>query len=359
MPKLHRGANKLLQFLQGKKTGDIVSRASLLVAMGWKDSTLNTYITKNMITPFLIPLQGAHKFRVVKDGAAITPDDIVGSFSQVKPSTLQLAKSDVLQGSAGKYRLVKSLGSGAVAHVWQAIRESDKASLAVKIVNPRHDLLRPAVFPNVKRRFAREAANGVKLNHPCVVPIRDTGTFRKHPFLVMNQANTSIGAMLKSGVTFTESECKTIMRRVFEGLAYLHSQGCIHRDIKPDNLLQFASGVVIGDLGIVKWSDLNPAFTSAGTLTKDSIRLGSWFYMAPEQQRSPSKVTEAADVYSSGVTWYELLTGDHLAPADFASGQFADAPGSTGLNTLLRRLVVYRADDRPTVAEVLSDPALN
>lgn len=352
-PKLNRGAKLLFAFLQHKKAGDEVTAKELLAAMNWKESTLKTYVTKHMLNSFLIPIDGRKRFRVVKDGSVVTPDEIMSSFSQVKPSALQLTKRDELTGKLSSYLLTEEIGTGAVGHVWRAVRRSDKATVAVKIVNPRPDLLKPSVFPNVKKRFAREGKNGMQLNHGNVVDILDTGDFRQHPFIVMPVATGSLGKTLSAGTTFSASESIPVMKQVLQGIEYLHSEGHIHRDIKPDNILQFGTRYVVGDLGIVKWSDLHPAFISAGTLTRDSVQLGSWFYMAPEQLRQPSRVTPAVDIYGAGVSWHEVLTGDHLSPAEFASQTFADPSAVPWINALIRSMVQFDPVTRPTVSDVL------
>ena len=131
-------------------------------------------------------------------------------------------------------------------------------------------------------------------------------------------------------------------------------QGCVHRDIKPHNLLIRADGTtIIGDLGIVSWSDLNPDFTSAGTITRSSMQLGSWHYMAPEQLAEPHEVTAASDVYSLGVTLFEFLTGTPLTPQHFAAQKLPEIPAWPGAREWILRMTSFDATERPTVAELL------
>src|SRR5262249_7159287 len=137
------------------------------------------------------------------------------------------------------------------------------------------------------------------------------------------------------------------------GLRYLHDLHCIHRDIKPANILRCRSGFVLGDLGITKWSDLNPSFTGAGTLTRTSVQLGSWYYMAPEQQSAPHAAVYASDVYPCGLTWYELLTASRRPPpAVFAAQRTPPPCANAELHQLIGRMTAFEPASRPTLAEI-------
>jgi len=138
------------------------------------------------------------------------------------------------------------------------------------------------------------------------------------------------------------------------GLNYLHTDGHVHRDIKPDNILKMEDRFVLGDLGIVCWSDMNPEFISAGTITKDSMKLGSWNYMAPEQRSSPHQVEASADIYALGITWYEMLTREVPDPTFVAVGKFASATDNAALNDLIKRMLTFEPSGRPGTAEVLA-----
>ena len=123
-------------------------------------------------------------------------------------------------------------------------------------------------------------------------------------------------------------------------------------DVKPDNILACNEGFKLADLGIVKWSDFDPRFTTGGTLTKESMQLGSWFYMAPEQQQSPHEAVPASDVYALGVTWIEMLTGKLPSPQAVGAGQYPRPCDDDEVCSLLRRMVAYSPGDRPTVTEI-------
>jgi serine/threonine protein kinase len=137
------------------------------------------------------------------------------------------------------------------------------------------------------------------------------------------------------------------------GLQYLAGKNCPHRDVKPDNILLYEGRYVLGDLGVVKWSDMNPAFTSAGSMTKESMRLGSWFYMAPEQRIKAHDATPASDIYAFGMSWYEMLTDATPDPTQIVAGDFDSPTKDDEANTFITRMLKYKALDRPTIAEVI------
>lgn len=352
MAKLNRGAKRLLTFLQEQPNGSEIGRAALLTVMQWKDSTLRTYLSKNMLAPFILPLEG-DRFRVIKGKDSIRPEDIETAFSQKKPLALVLARGDTLHGNDDQYTLVSQLGAGAVGHVWRALAKSSGDTVAVKIVNPRPDLLKPSVFNNVKKRFGREARNSPAVEHDAIIKYLDHGTFRAHPFLTMQMAEESVRDILDVQGTLSDPEAGRIVSAVSKALRHLHEMGCVHRDVKPHNILRTSKGFVLADLGIVRWEELNPDFISAGTITTHSIQLGSWYYMAPEQQSRPHEATALSDVYALGVTWYELLAGEPPLPQTVAAGDLDKVSGDPLVNETIERMVSYRHTKRPSIDAVL------
>lgn len=208
------------------------------------------------------------------------------------------------------------------------------------------------MMKNIQTRFRREAKHGIALGHDCIVKVLDSGTHRGQPFLVMELARQSAASHLRARGVFIVDQSRKVIKRCVEGLSYLHSQGCVHRDVKPANLLECERGYVLGDLGIVKWSDLNPAFTSAATITRASVQLGSWFYMAPEQQSNAHEASQESDVYALGVTWYELLTSSTATPASFAAQRFSPPSPDDGINALIGRMTRFDSAERVSLKEV-------
>lgn len=135
-------------------------------------------------------------------------------------------------------------------------------------------------------------------------------------------------------------------------LEYLHGKHCPHRDIKPANILQFGATSEVGDLGIVKWSDFDPAFTTGGTITKAAVQLGSWFYMAPEQQEDPHEAVPASDIYALAVTWIELLLKKVPSPQAIGQSAYPELPAAPSVRAIIREMLRYAPKDRPSPAEI-------
>lgn len=98
---------------------------------------------------------------------------------------------------------------------------------------------------------------------------------------------------------------------------------------------------------------MNPAFTSAATITRASVQLGSWYYMAHEQRVAPHEATSASDIYALGVSWYEMLTGDTPDVAVVAAKAFAAPCSDAATNDLIGQMLEFDPKKRPTAAELL------
>ena len=342
---------RFFQFLSTKNAGDMVAESDILAATGWMRSSIDTHRTKRKLDSFLA-LEGTGRYRVLCDGGTISKGDVAEAFTQKRAGVLVLTKGARAVGKSGEYSLLDSVGRGAVARVW-VVRDSGGSKFAIKVMDPRPDLLDSAVLPNVRKRFARESRLGMRLGHPNLVPYRDVGEMRDHPFLVMDLADESLASRIRGGpVCFRES--LKIVTDCARGLQYLLGKGCVHRDVKPANVLRFGDRFVVGDLGIVQWSDMNNAFTAAGTITRTSVQLGSWYYMSPEQRQSPHDVTAVSDIYALGISWYEMLTGRTPDPAEVAAQRLTDPTGEPAVNKLIRDTLLYAPEDRPCANELLS-----
>jgi serine/threonine protein kinase len=350
MATLIKGMKGLYDFLRTKNQHDLVTADDIMAAGGWKPRTFKTYLGKNKLSRFLARAPGG-LFRALRNGATIGEAEVQGALTQVTPELVPLYARDVLQGQYNTYTLAKELGRGAVGHVWEA-KASNGDRYAAKVINPRPDLLEPTNFDNVVARFRLESRNGARLLHEAVVKVVDFGEHNGYPFLVMELADGSLGRVLKDTGPRAIGDAAKAIARVTAGLRYIHGQGCVHRDVKPDNMLQTARGIVVGDLGIVKWSDMNPAFTSAGTLTRDSVQLGSWHYMAPEQLQAPHDATPASDTYALGVSFYELLTGSVQSPSAFAAQQVPPPSKNGVINDLILRMTRFTQGDRPSLDDI-------
>ncbi|PSN18692.1 hypothetical protein C7271_11210 [filamentous cyanobacterium CCP5] len=349
---LSRGAKKLFEWLKQQRAGTIVSYEAVMDATGWSKVSLNTYIGKNKVAPFLQKLENQN-LKVLMDGDEITENFFDETFTQSAPRRINLSSGDQLQGQGNKYELIEPLGNGAVGHVWSARMQSPEATLvAAKVMLPRQDLLQDSKLPNVRERFKCEAKNGRQLDHPNIVKYIDVGEVHQNPFLVMELANRSIAEKLRISGSIPEEETAEIILDAVTGLDFLHSKECPHRDIKPANLLEFSDVIKLGDLGIVKWSDFDPVFTKGGTITRESMQLGSWFYMAPEQQESPHNAVNASDTYALGVSWIELLTGQLPSPQAIGAGRYQLPDLRPGIAELLANMLRYSPSERPNLEDI-------
>jgi len=351
MARLSPQQKRFLDLLRSMRSGDQVSRQQILEATGWEPKSFDTNVSKNKFVEFLDELPD-RSFRVLLDGSTVTADAVQQAMTQVNAQTLTLHKGDVLAGEDGTYVLEAELGAGAVAQVWSGTDTDRAHAAAIKVALPRPDLLDPTRFADVRARFRKEAHQGRALEHDCIVRIVDHGEFRSHPFIVMELAKRSLGKRLKSDGPLSVKDSLAVIRRCATGLRFLHGHGCVHRDIKPDNLLETERGVVVADLGIVRWGDLNPAFTSAATMTRASVQLGSWFYMAPEQQQSPHEAVPASDIYSLGVSWYELLTKSPPSPAQLAAKKYPPASDVPAVNEMIGAMTNFDPKDRPDLERI-------
>ncbi len=349
---LSKGEKRVFDWLTTQKAGAVVPYKDVMDAADWTETSLKTYLSKRKLAPFLQKLQDK-KLKVLMDGTDISEEFFHETFTQTGPENFTVSAGDVLSGELEKYELIEPLGSGAVAHVWSAKTKRDGTLVAIKVMMPTANLLQPSILPNVRDRFRKEARNGKTMNHPNIVRYLDLGHMDKVPFLVMELAQGSVASRLKNSRQLAEREAAEIVTNCLDGLAYLHEEKkSAHRDIKPANFLEFPNVVKLGDLGIVKWSDYDPAFTKGGTTTRQSVQLGSWFYMAPEQQESPHDAVPASDIYSLAVSWIEMLSGGLPSPQAIGASGYKLPTIDPRIGDLLKRMHSYNPSERPSITEI-------
>ena len=175
--------------------------------------------------------------------------------------------------------------------------------VAVKILPPE-----VAEDPGFTERFTREARALAKLNHPNIVSVHDSGQVDGLCYFVMEFVDgKNLRQVLKEG-TLKPRETLAIVPRICEALQYAHDEGFVHRDIKPENILFDKKGrLKIADFGLAK---LLGNTSAEITLTGPGHVIGTPHYMAPEQVEHPLEVDHRADIYSLGVVFYEMLTGE-------------------------------------------------
>jgi serine/threonine protein kinase len=201
--------------------------------------------------------------------------------------------------SLGPYRIVKQLGKGGMATVYKAYHPALDRFVAIKILHPAFTL-----DENFLERFKREARVVARMDHSNIVPIHDFAEHEGSPYLVMKfVAGETLKSRLLRAIV-SKDEGLQIIQAVASGLAYAHSHGILHRDVKPSNILISESGeIFLADFGLARI-----AASGESTLTSDMI-LGTPQYISPEQARGDKEIDQGTDIYSLGVVLYELVVG--------------------------------------------------
>src|SRR5262249_20447252 len=156
-------------------------------------------------------------------------------------------------------------------------------------------------------RFMREARSLARLNHPNIVTIFDFGESDGLYFFTMEFVDGKNVRQLLEADELPASAALKIVTQVCHALQYVHDEGIVHGDIKPENLLIDRKGrAKIADFGLARLVGLTPTYL---TLTGSHQVMGTLYYMAPEQMKQTHAVDHRADLYSLGVVFYEMLTG--------------------------------------------------
>ena len=212
--------------------------------------------------------------------------------------------AEQLQTSLGSaYTIVRELGGGGMSRVFLA----DDNSLGRAVV---FKVLLPELAAGVNaERFKREVQLSARLQHPHIVPVLSAGEVDGLPYYVMPFVKgESLRARLAGG-PLPIPEVISILADVAKALAYAQSDGIVHRDIKPDNILLSGGACTVADFGIAKALSSARQSEPGETLTSLGTSLGTPAYMAPEQIAGDPNVDHRADIYSLGCVGYEMLTG--------------------------------------------------
>src|ERR1039457_2575351 len=190
--------------------------------------------------------------------------------------------------------ILECLGRGGMGVVYKARQKTLNRLVALKLLAP--ERVRDAKFAG---RFTREAQALAALNHPNIVTIHDFGQAGGFYYLLMEFVDGMNLRLLLRTRKVTPEEALAIVPPLCDALQFAHDRGIVHRDIKPENLLLDKAGrVKVADFGIAKMIEPEPGI------------VGTPSYSAPEQKTDPQRVDSRADIYSLGVVFYEMLTGE-------------------------------------------------
>jgi predicted Ser/Thr protein kinase len=255
--------------------------------------------------------------------------------------------------------ILELLGRGGMGVVYKARQKRLDRLVALKILSPKI-----AAEPAFAERFAREARAMAMLSHPHIVAVYDFGQTpalpslgratggegmgsvaaasedqgRPYYFLMEFVDGVNLGRLLETGRLAPE-QALAIVPQVCDALQYAHDHGVVHRDIKPGNLLLDRQGrVKIADFGLAKL--IGPAAPDL-TLTGAGQVMGTPQYMAPEQIEQPQRVDHRADIYSLGVVFYQMLTGE------LPIGRFAPPSRKVEVDVRLDQVVLRALEKEP------------
>ena len=239
---------------------------------------------------------------------------------------------------AQRYKLEEFIGKGGMALVFRASDLRTGHDVAVKVLRPEFNS-----DEDFLERFRREALAASKMSHHNIVNLLDVGEEDGYRYLVMEyMRGRTLKDIIQEKGRLPEPVAGQIAIRILSALQHAHDNGIIHRDIKPQNVLVNAEGMVkVADFGIARVAGSN-------TLTKGDNVMGSVHYFSPEQARGED-VTAASDIYSVGVVMYEMLTGrvpfDGDTPVSIALQHISTPPTppvqvAEGISPAMERVVL-------------------
>ena len=226
------------------------------------------------------------------------------------------------------------IGQGGTGAVYRARQRQLDRLIAMKIL--------PAEVsqdPAFAERFMREARALARLNHPNIVAVHDFGQADGFYYFLMEFIDGATLRQVLAEGKLAPREALAIVPQVCEGLQYAHDQGVVHRDIKPENILLDKTGrVKIADFGLARLVGTDPG---TRRLTQPREVMGTPHYMAPEQVEKPQFVDHRADIYSLGVVFYEMLTGE------LPLGRFAAPSQKVQVDVRLDEVVLRALEKEP------------
>lgn len=261
-----------------------------------------------------------------------------------RPGDWEPPSPESLESSFPGYSNFSFLDRGGMGAVYAATQASLERRVAIKILPP--ELLDDEGFMD---RFKQEANLLARLQHPHIVAVYDYGvTGEGHHYIVMEYVEgVSLQEILRRD-KITTTRALTITAQVCEALHYAHERGVIHRDIKPSNILIDERGLVrVADFGLAKNSleEKNPARTKAF--------MGTIGYSAPELHSRSSQMDRRSDIFSLGVTLYEMLTG--MLPVGVFDPPSKRAGTPVHVDKIILRALKQLPEDRYTTAQQMRD----
>src|SRR6201986_2928839 len=236
---------------------------------------------------------------------------IVGSFSQVLPGEYSEGGQHVLTEGhllANRYEILSLLGEGGMGAVYKARDVELSRMVALKVIRP--DLARNRA---VLDRFKQELILATQVTHRNVVRIYDLGEAEGIKFITMEYVEgEDLAAILRKRTKLNPGEAVTIIEQTCRALEAAHNVGVIHRDLKPQNVMweNGSSRILVMDFGLAKTLE-------GERMTQTGAMVGTMEYMSPEQALA-GNLDQSSDIFSLGLIFYEMLTGQTPFRADSA-----------------------------------------
>jgi serine/threonine protein kinase len=200
----------------------------------------------------------------------------------------------------GKYNIVRLVGEGGMATVYEGQHEMLGNKVAIKVLNP---IL--SANAQIKERFRNEAKLMASLDHPNITKVIDFDEQPNQLSIVMEYLDgEDLHKKIKRSGSIEEGKIYDYFSQALSGLQYAHQMGIVHRDIKPSNIIILSSGQIkILDFGIAK------LFGEGNEMTQTGTQMGTPVYMSPEQVKGEKSIDHRSDIYSLGVTMYYAIIG--------------------------------------------------
>jgi tRNA A-37 threonylcarbamoyl transferase component Bud32 len=268
-------------------------------------------------------------------GVGLAPPTDPGEFGLHGTRVLQppLAPAEIAKHFP-QLEILECLGRGGMGVVYKARQPKLNREVALKILAPEK-----GADPKFAERFLREAQSLARLNHPNIVTVHDFGEADGLYYLLMEYVDGVTLRQLLQTRKMAPEEALKIVPKICEALQFAHEQGIVHRDIKPENVLLDKHGrVKIADFGIAKLVGVSGPHPA---LTEEQSMIGTPHYMAPEQVEKPQLVDHRADIYSLGVVFYEMLTGE------LPLGKFEPPSRKVQIDVRLDEVVLHALEKEP------------
>jgi tRNA A-37 threonylcarbamoyl transferase component Bud32 len=226
----------------------------------------------------------------------------VNPLAEAAPGTRVAPDPAQLAAQFPQLEIIELLGMGGMGMVYKARQPRLDRIVALKILP-----VDSAQHLSFAERFNREAKALAKLNHPGIVNVYDFGQSGQYYYFIMEFVDGMNLRELLNKEPVTPRQALELVVQICTALQFAHDEGVVHRDIKPENILLNKKGQVkIADFGLAKLLGTAPDTA----LTMSQAAMGTLNYMAPEQRQNAQGVDHRADIYSLGVVFYEMLTGE-------------------------------------------------